>query len=497
MPTKLQVLKSLNLGQRVAEEEADELQKYFVRTAQWEELAAGQIDIVYGPKGSGKSALYTSLLQQTSAFHKRKILVASAENPRGATVFKSIVDDPPPTEVEFTSLWKLYILVITAKIIRQKCPELPEAKALVKTLESARLLPAGDNLASYFQRAADYVKAMMDREAASIQHEIAVDPVTGMPIFKRKVHFSKKPKDKTLNDLRFDDLLSVSNNVLKAKGLTLWIAFDRLDVAFVGSPDLERNALRALFRAYSDLKAQSQIRLKIFVRDDVWQRIAEGGFTEASHITKSLHIAWSEENLLNLVVLRLIASSQLRRCYNVKISDLKESYENQVELFYRIFPDKVATGKNPSTMGWFVTRTSDGSGVGKPREIIHLVDVARRQQIVALERGGKEPPQEQLIDRASIKGALPLVSKVYFEQTLLAEHDDLKKWKELLVGEKATQNLKSLTNIWNLTHDEAQDVVKRLVDIGFFEKRGGQDSDLRIPFLLRPALKIVQGKAAG
>lgn len=94
MATKLQILKDITLGQRVAEEEADELQKYFVKTAQWEQLAAGKIDVVYGPKGSGKSALYTSLLQQSASFRKKNIIVASAENPRGTTVFKSIATDP-------------------------------------------------------------------------------------------------------------------------------------------------------------------------------------------------------------------------------------------------------------------------------------------------------------------------------------------------------------------------------------------------------------------
>lgn len=62
MSTKLQILKDISLGQRVAEEEADDLQKYFVKTDHWENLAAGKVDVVYGAKGSGKSALYTSLI---------------------------------------------------------------------------------------------------------------------------------------------------------------------------------------------------------------------------------------------------------------------------------------------------------------------------------------------------------------------------------------------------------------------------------------------------
>jgi ABC-type lipoprotein export system ATPase subunit len=31
--------------------------QYFVETDQWKRLLRGEVDIVYGPKGSGKSAL--------------------------------------------------------------------------------------------------------------------------------------------------------------------------------------------------------------------------------------------------------------------------------------------------------------------------------------------------------------------------------------------------------------------------------------------------------
>ena len=144
-----------------------------------------------------------------------------------------------------------------------------------------------------------------------------------------------------------DDLLAVADEILQKSGRTVWLAFDRLDVAFVETPELERNALRALFRAYNDLKSKSQIRIKIFVRDDVWRRITEGGFTEASHITRTLNIEWTPETLLNLLVLRLIASEKLRRFYGIKVNEMKGSYDKQVELFYKIFPDKVATGKTP------------------------------------------------------------------------------------------------------------------------------------------------------
>ena len=59
---KLDALNSLSFGQRVAEEGIQELARYFVQTDQWRQLYAGDADVVYGLKGSGKSALYFSLL---------------------------------------------------------------------------------------------------------------------------------------------------------------------------------------------------------------------------------------------------------------------------------------------------------------------------------------------------------------------------------------------------------------------------------------------------
>ena len=136
MSTKLQILKDISLGQRVAEEEADDLQKYFVKTDHWENLAAGKVDVVYGAKGSGKSALYTSLIQQAPFFLRKKIIVTSAENPRGATVFKSITSDPPPSEGEFISLWKLYILLLVTKTIKDMVRLHPNLKNLLTLLKA-------------------------------------------------------------------------------------------------------------------------------------------------------------------------------------------------------------------------------------------------------------------------------------------------------------------------------------------------------------------------
>ena len=85
---KVEVLVDISLGERIAENEAEALAKYFVETDQWRKLIAGDVDVVYGPKGSGKSALYSLLRQKSSELTARGILFAAGENVRGTPVFE-------------------------------------------------------------------------------------------------------------------------------------------------------------------------------------------------------------------------------------------------------------------------------------------------------------------------------------------------------------------------------------------------------------------------
>ena len=131
----------MSFGQRIAEEEEQELAKYFVETEQWRQISRGRVDIVYGPKGSGKSALYALLQDKKAEFFNQKILMVSGENPRGATVFKDLVDDPPTSENQFVNLWKLYLLTLVGGLVKEYTAGSSEATTLVDKLKEAGLLP--------------------------------------------------------------------------------------------------------------------------------------------------------------------------------------------------------------------------------------------------------------------------------------------------------------------------------------------------------------------
>src|SRR3989344_315083 len=108
---KMVLLESLVFGQRVAEEEP-RLGEYFVETLLWRKMLRGEVDIVYGMKGSGKSAIFHLLSSGRDVPSTIKII--PAENTRGTPVFNAIKADPPPNEVQFVYLWKLYVVSLIA-----------------------------------------------------------------------------------------------------------------------------------------------------------------------------------------------------------------------------------------------------------------------------------------------------------------------------------------------------------------------------------------------
>jgi hypothetical protein len=91
---------------------------------------------------------------------------------------------------------------------------------------------------------------------------------------------------------------------------------------------------------------------------------------------------------------------------------------------------------------------------------------------------------------------VPAVSKVRFEQTLLAEYPEFSERLKKLEGEKTLQTPSSLARLWHTNEAEALACAYKLSDIGFFYREGAKDApQFWVPFLYRSALSMVQGAA--
>lgn len=495
--TKKELIERTSFGESIAELEAEKLNDYFFQSDFWKSLRGGTNDIVYGAKGAGKSALYTSLTNDIDSLFDDGILISLAENPTGNTAFSNLKNDPPTSEIEFTRLWKLYFLVITSRVLDDYSIEDENAKKIRKILIDCNLIPARNKLSSFLTVCYDFMKSFRNTKEVSTTAEF--DPVSGLYSGQKfSLSFGEPSKtdfDRGLIPIEHAyDLLTLS---LDKNNIKLWIIIDRLDVAFIESEELEANALRALFKVYLDLAQYSQIQIKIFLRDDIWQKITSDGFREASHITKFQSLSWTKETLLNLIIRRILDNEHLIIHYNIDKVVVLSDIEKQEELFYKIFPDQIDLGsKKPTTLDWVLSRTRDGNGINTPRELIQLFTHAKSIEIKRLETGIDDLQGDQILSRQSMKEAINMVSKQRLEQTIYAEFADLKNYIEMLRGDKAEHTLLTLSMKWNIDEDRALKTAKELAKIGFFEQKGESNSPkYKIPFIYRPYLDITQGIA--
>jgi len=492
---RAQVLIQSEFGSRIAEDELDELHAYFVETEHWRKVLAGDVDIVFGAKGAGKSALYSLLVAQKEKLRLgRRTVFIAAENPRGTPVFRDLTTEPPLSEEHFRALWKLYFLSIAANYFRHHLEASrttnADAAAVIDFLASNGLVPISVTLIARLKAALEYIRRYLPAIEAGV-----TDPATGVTLNGKITIAEPTSEQRKLGYQSLDDLLARLNTAFSSVNITVWLVLDRLDVAFAESDALEANALRALFRTYLDMLSLSHIKIKIFLRDDIWRKVVAGGFREASHVTRSLSLAWDHQSLLNLLVRRLVSNNSICEYYSLRRDDILSSASLQSDFFSKVFPPQIDTGPNkPSALDWMASRTADGSRRTAPRELIHLLLATRDAQLRLYELGNAEPERDQLFDKLAIRAALPVVSKARYEQTLCAENPALKPYLDKLEREKTQQSPDTLAALWKCSSEKAAEIAEKLVEAGFFERRGSKDEPIYwVPFLYRDALNLVQG----
>jgi hypothetical protein len=498
--TKREVLEASTFGKRIAEEETEPLSSYFVKTEQWKRLLSGEVDVVYGPKGSGKSALYALLAREFDKLRLEKRIVAiPAENPRGTPAFRDLVDDPPASEEVFRRLWKFYLLSLLANYVRLHMKSRgvhdKEAEETIEILVDVGLLhnEGYGSLKGMLKRALDFVRS----RPISLEGGLHPDASGGLELGGKITFGEPSNSERQLGVISSDDAFQKLTGLLRRQNITVWLMLDRLDVAFTENTTLEKHALRALFRTYLDLIAFDRIAIKIFLRDDIWRRIVAEGFREASHITRSLTIVWDAKSLQNLIIRRALYNSSIREFYSVNADEILSNAEQQSKFFYQLFPDQIAVGANKTkTLDWMLSRVADGSKNPAPREIIHLLQVSRDNQLRSYELGGEEISGNVLIGRAAIKDSLSEVSKVRFEQTLCAEYPILRSLWLKMENSKTAYTLESFSRLLEVSEEQGPPIAEQMVEAGFFTKKIEKGVLIYwVPFIYRDALHLVQGAA--
>jgi hypothetical protein len=435
MKDQIEFLESLQFGSSIAEHETKYLQRYFVDTLFWRNLAKDRYDIILGQKGCGKSALYLNLLHRPEAFRQNKVILVEAENPRGDTIFsllnkatKNKSYENPNVEALIESdvidFWKMYFLVIAVAKLREIKFKGKNFKIIYKLFEETKLLPSsGYSLDKMFNNVVHFLKQVATLDF--FQPEAEFNPLTGTFSLKGKVSF--KEYSAVNNKEGFytsDDLFGKLNEDLAAADETIWFLLDRLDVAFIDDKDMERRALKALFLVYNSLKKYDNIRLKIFLRSDIMAKVSYGGLREASHLaTKMTTIIIDKRLMFNILVTRVASNENILAKFGFDSSALLSDIQEQQNFLNTVFPDKIDGMKS---FDWLLENIKDADNSYTPRELVSFLLKCRECQLELLGQG-YGMSEKPLFSEEAMRKAIVLTSNDKYNLTLIPENPDLTK----------------------------------------------------------------------
>jgi hypothetical protein len=229
------------------------------------------------------------------------------------------------------------------------------------------------------------------------------------------------------------------------------------------------------------------VRLKLFVRKDLFRRIIAGGFVNLTHVNaRKVEIIWDDEDLFDLLCRRLEENPSL-------IDDLGMTGHPRVDIFAAVFPLKVDPAeRKPTTWNWMLSRIRDGNNIKPPRNLIDLVRKAQEAQARREARDEREYEGQPLIGSDALKRGLEALSNERVEDTLLAEAGEYADRVERFRGGKAEHNFDSLAATLDVPIEDARGLVQPLKEIGFLEPVG---ANFKVPMLYRSGLAITQGSA--
>lgn len=499
------LLRRLDLGSSVAEHD-DLLESARVETSVFADLLADRVDLVPGTKGSGKSALYRIFVDflPELLLRDRKVVVAHGVQSHGDSVFHAFNDRfSRLSEDEFVDFWCIYLVSLAheqfvknqtydryladcdAEVAafrnasaRARIPEVAAVKSLRDILEWALNALARLRPRPVITTPDGYKVELGLFDNAPSQDSATIEP-------------DEDPLPKYIGDVK-----ETLERLLIKADLTLWLMIDRLDEIFPRRSQLETRALRGLLRTLRIFESR-QIRVKVFLRDDILEQITVGGqgFAALTHVTarQADRLAWSQDGILNLVVRRLFASDVLTDFLGIERERLVASPAYREEAFYRVFPKTVYSPPNQSeTLRWIYSHTTDGRGVVTPRDVIDLLTKAKQRQQDEFQ-GDPTGETDVIIGSAAIRYGLEEMSKRKRDTVLKAEFEHLWPHIERLVGGKAEYGERALRQ---LLGRNANTTIADLVSIGLLapNRHRNDETSYAVPFLYRYGLELTQGR---
>lgn len=278
----------------------------------------------------------------------------------------------------------------------------------------------------------------------------------------------------------------------------LILLFDGLDTAFGNTPIQRRRrsqAIAGLLAKQADLAPKfSRIRLKIFVRQDIWSSLR---FENKSHFYGlSRRLQWEEQREYFKVVLkRAIHASAFRDILRAADKSLVETdvaswTPEQVDTAWSSLVGERMRGERTAfTSNWVWNRLADGNGDHSPRSLLQLFAAAldwerEEEKRSAYDRSVMRPRSLALsLERVSEPALSALLDEEFQELQVVA--DALKDYGRTPIGEDALRDALGGT---------PEDLITLAKEAGLITlNETDEDSrSFRVPDLYRWALSVTR-----
>ena len=304
------VLTRLSVGDPTAENEMTTLGDYFLATDEYQRALRGEVNLVVGRKGSGKTALFVRLRDTIRATRKNIVVDLKPEGYQLVKLKERVLDllTAGAQQHLITALWEYILLLeITYKLLEKDREVHLRDHRLVEPYTKLRDLYGDTELSQEgdFRERLSKLSDHLIQEFFETYSEVAKEG--------EKVNITTGQVTEILYQHDIRNLYEAMVRYLHLKG-QVWLLFDNIDkgwsVEGIDATDIV--ILRCLINASRKIEREFRTRSielhsVVFVRDDVYSLLMEGSSDYGKEMRASLD--WSDKDMLGDILKRRIAVS--------------------------------------------------------------------------------------------------------------------------------------------------------------------------------------------
>jgi MinD-like ATPase involved in chromosome partitioning or flagellar assembly len=426
---RLPIIESLQFSEVNAADQSQDLSLLFQRTTDFERFLDDTTCLIRGRKGTGKTALYLLFLQHKNVAqnlaHGRldNIVFLSAhgrfkKSRPSRDEFQIIHQTLQEKSGTWEAFWRAYLLL---RCYQENLFKFPQIK---KGAKFSQLKTTINNLPRERWQS-ECTQALLELSTNSQLRLIVKDAVS--------ILLNEQAKDNSQK---------------------LWFLYDDLDEDFPESGEVRQQALTGLFQLVQSCDANrliTEIRFKIFLREDIWNRLS---FDNKSHFTgRDIILQWTRIDFLRLALRQAIQSEDFKnlvdRVSPVAVESIDQANEQAIDKALELLWGSRRRGGNRAkkVSRWVYERLTDSSGTTFPRSLSILLKEAKEQELNYKGESSSKLRTDRLLQGKSLEFGLKKASEKRCEE-IKEEYPNLTIFFDSLKGKSGFLSKEQLQEIW-------------------------------------------------